>query len=152
MINLKHQSTHVMIATALGALLCASFAPAQAGLLGGGGSVARPLGANGQLGIQLSGSSSAAAPSPDVPLRQVTSGVQRGQAAAGDAAAQAKAKAESTGQAAAARSAEAVSSTAAQLDKSGHAGVDATASTPTPSAGVSAGAGASARGSAGTRH
>ena len=111
MIEIKHRRTHVMVATALGALLCASFAPAQAGLLGGsGGSVARPLGANGQLGVQLSGSSSVGTPSPDAPLRQLSSGVQRGQAAAGDAAGQAKSKAESTGQAAAARSAQAASS------------------------------------------
>jgi len=149
MIELKHRRTHVMVATALGALLCASFAPAQAGLLGGGGSVARPLGTNGQLGVQLNGSSSVGTPSPDAPLRQLSSGVQRGQAAAGDAAGQAKAKAESTGQAAAARSAQAASSGAAQLDKAGHAAGDAAASTSTPSAGVSGGV--SARGSAGTK-
>lgn len=147
MINFKHQSTHVMAATALGALLCASFAPAQAGLLGGGGG-ARPLGANGQLGVQLSGSTGTNMSGPDVPLRQVSSGVQRGQAAAGDAAAQAKAKAESTGQAAAARSTEAVSSASAQVDRTGRAAADAATSTPS----ASIGGGVSAQGSAGTKH
>lgn len=146
MITSKHRRTHVMAATALGALLCASFAPAQAGLLGGG-SVARPLGTNGQLGVQLSGSAGANAAGPDVPLRQLSSGVQRGQAAAGDAAAQAKGKAESTGHAAAARSAEAASSASARLDRTGRAAADAATSTPS----ASIGGGVSAQGGAGTK-
>ncbi len=51
MINISRKPSHLFAATVLGALLCASFAPAHAGLLGGGGGGG--LTANGRIGGQL---------------------------------------------------------------------------------------------------
>jgi len=51
MIKISHKPSHLFAATVLGAMLCASVAPAHAGLLGGGASGG--LTANGRIGGQL---------------------------------------------------------------------------------------------------
>ena len=129
MISFKRQPAHLMTATALAALLCAAFAPAQAGLLGGTGG-ARALGTNGQLGVQLGGSSGAGTNATEAPLRKLSNSAQRGQAATGDAVDRAKGKAETTGQTTATAAKDASTSTrSASIDGTASAEANASAQT-----------------------
>ncbi|MEP7299309.1 MAG: hypothetical protein ABI702_24255 [Burkholderiales bacterium] len=112
MTRISNKASHLMSATALSAVLCAAFTPAQAGLLGGGGGAVR-LGGNGQFAGQLG----ATATTPDGSALRGVSGSARHKAT--DAAAQTKEKGVAAGNAAASRLPDAPSSATTHADKAG---------------------------------
>jgi len=71
MMNISRNPSHLFAATALGAVLCASFAPAHAGLLGG--SASGGLTANGRVGGQLGAETRSVGPA----ARTISSGAER---------------------------------------------------------------------------
>jgi len=71
MMNISNKPSHLFAATVLGAVLCASFAPAHAGLLGG--SASGGLTANGRVGGQLGADLRSVGPA----ARTISSGAQR---------------------------------------------------------------------------
>jgi len=71
MMNISRKPSHLFAATVLGAVLCASFAPAHAGLLGGGASGG--LTANGRVGGQLGADSRGLSAAP----RTISTGAER---------------------------------------------------------------------------
>jgi hypothetical protein len=71
MMNISNKPSHLFAATVLGAVLCASFAPAHAGLLGG--SASGGLMANGRVGGQLGADSRGIGPA----ARTISHGAER---------------------------------------------------------------------------
>jgi len=75
MMNISRKPSHLFAATVLGAVLCASFAPAHAGLLGG--SASGGLTANGRAGGQFSGQIGADTRSVGPAARTISTGADR---------------------------------------------------------------------------
>jgi hypothetical protein len=71
MMNISRKPSHLFAATVLGAVLCASFAPAHAGLLGGG--AGGGLTANGRMSGQLGADTRSVGPA----ARTISSGAER---------------------------------------------------------------------------
>ena len=75
MMNISRKPSHLFAATVLGAVLCASVAPAHAGLLGGGASGG--LTSSGRAGAQFGGQLGADTRSVGPAARTISSGAER---------------------------------------------------------------------------